>query len=241
MIDKDFIEKIEEMAEVKIIDVNGKKYSTGRLSLVSHDPRPDTIELCTLTGLVNYLNDGIDGLDKSKLFIHVKNYNEVFLLDNFSGDYAKRTVYVLVKLDPEMKSFSFGTWFDQETFIINLQSQFVQNDDLTNVLRLVGNMKAEKVVNHNDNGVTQTVAAKKGITLSEYEDVPNPVFLKPFRTFREIEQPESAFIFRVRDSREGIPPACALFEADGSEWRIEAIERIKNWLLENIKDVQIIA
>ena len=46
--------------------------------------------------------------------------------------------------------------------------------------------------------------------------VPNPVTLRPFRTFIEVEQPESKFIFRMREGGR-----CAIFEADGAHgsWR----------------------
>ena len=53
------------------------------------------------------------------------------------------------------------------------------------------------------------------------------VTLKPFRTFREIEQPESEFILRYQN-RNGIE--AALFEGDGGCWKLDAILRIKEWL-----------
>lgn len=59
------------------------------------------------------------------------------------------------------------------------------------------------------------------------EAVPNPVYLKPFRTFTEITQPESAFVLRMRESG-GIQ--VALFEADGGAWKNEAILAIKDYL-----------
>ena len=55
--------------------------------------------------------------------------------------------------------------------------------------------------------------------------VPNPVALVPFRTFIEVEQPESKFVFRVKDG-----PQMGLFEADGGEWRLAAMLRIKEYL-----------
>ena len=49
--------------------------------------------------------------------------------------------------------------------------------------------------------------------------------LAPFRTFSEIEQPESSFVLRVNDrGRVG------LFEADGGAWRNTAMLRIKEYL-----------
>lgn len=58
--------------------------------------------------------------------------------------------------------------------------------------------------------------------------VPNPVTLAPYRTFVEVKQPESKFVFRMRKSEEG--PQAALFEADGGAWKIEAMQRVKEFL-----------
>jgi hypothetical protein len=63
--------------------------------------------------------------------------------------------------------------------------------------------------------------------------------LRPYRTFREFEQPESPFIFRLRNT-EGMPE-CALFDASGAAWKTTAVESIRKWLTENIKDIPVIA
>ena len=58
--------------------------------------------------------------------------------------------------------------------------------------------------------------------------VPNPVRLRPYRTFGEIEQPESAYVFRIKDSERG--PAFKLVEADGGLWKNDAMKRIKEYM-----------
>jgi hypothetical protein len=58
----------------------------------------------------------------------------------------------------------------------------------------------------------------------------------------EIKQPASSFVFRMHSGRgTGSPPTCALFEADGRMWRLEAIKSIKAWLAEKIPGIKIIA
>ena len=64
--------------------------------------------------------------------------------------------------------------------------------------------------------------------------MPNPVRLKPFRTFLEINQPESDFIFRMREGR-GVE--CAIYEADGGAWQIEAMQRIKVYIQNALNDM----
>ena len=56
--------------------------------------------------------------------------------------------------------------------------------------------------------------------------VPNPVCLAPYRTFQEIAQPYSNFVFRMADKQ---VPAFSLIEAEGGVWKNEAVDRIKKY------------
>lgn len=58
------------------------------------------------------------------------------------------------------------------------------------------------------------------------------VMLRPFRTFLEVEQPESEFLLRV-DLDEGI----GFFEADGGIWKLEAKKNIADYFLKNMGDL----
>ena len=64
--------------------------------------------------------------------------------------------------------------------------------------------------------------------------MPNPAVLKPYRTFVEVEQPESKFVFRMQTG-----PEMALFEADGGAWRIQAMKNIKEYLEKELKAFEI--
>ena len=82
-----------------------------------------------------------------------------------------------------------------------------------------------------DNGFAQEVAAKRGTgSLVEKVNVPNPVTLKPYRTFLEVDQPESSFVFRLSSGAENKPPLCALFDASGGALKLDAVLKIKEWL-----------
>ncbi len=118
---------------------------------------------------------------------------------------------------------------------------FVVNDDRERVLKLVGNIKEENVRQTGDDGVTQSVTARSGIARVEDVPVPNPVTLMPYRTFREVSQPTSDFILRLRSGRNGDMPTCALFEADGGAWKLRAIQSIAAYLQENTEGITIIA
>lgn len=77
--------------------------------------------------------------------------------------------------------------------------------------------------------MTQKASVKTGIASKSDAIVPNPVVLRPFRTFVEVEQPKSDFIFRMKqDKYDGI--TCAIFEADGGAWKNAAMANIKAYL-----------
>lgn len=102
----------------------------------------------------------------------------------------------------------------------------------TYLLDLLGRMTDEKSVSTNDNGVTQTVEARQGVALNALVEVKPRVLLRPFRTFLEVEQPESEFLLRVHPE-EGI----GFFEADGGIWKLEAKKNIADYFNTNLADL----
>ncbi|VTS32597.1 phage protein [Streptococcus pseudoporcinus] len=77
----------------------------------------------------------------------------------------------------------------------------------------------------------KTATIKQGVASLVKAKAPNPVTLRPYRTFAEVEQPASQFIFRINQRAE-----MALFEADGGKWRLDAINNIANFLKEELAD-----
>jgi hypothetical protein len=95
---------------------------------------------------------------------------------------------------------------------------------------LFQNALEKETVKQVDSGITQEVTVQRGAAFKESVEVKARVALKPFRTFRELDQPASDFIFRVKDGAQ-----LALFEADGGAWKISAIGLISEWLRNRIK------
>ena len=92
-----------------------------------------------------------------------------------------------------------------------------------------------------DDGVAQEVSTSRGVHVLSASRVPNPVFLKPFRTFLEVEQPESGFVLRMKPGGPGQEkPQIALFECDGGRWEVQAVESIAAWLTEQVPGVAVI-
>ena len=88
------------------------------------------------------------------------------------------------------------------------------------------NQRSGSSVETSDDGITQKVTTEKGMSLNS-SIMSTPIReLAPFRTFNEVRQPKSEFLFRIRDNQ------FALFEADGGAWQKEAKENIREFFME---------
>ena len=133
-----------------------------------------------------------------------------------------------------LPSFGFNQFMGQESFCINLQTKFIQNEDRDLLLKFAGTVETGTVAQYGDDGVSQKATIKTGLASKGEAIIPNPVRLKPYRTFLEVDQPASDFIFRMR---EGHGVECAIFEADGGAWQIGAMQKIKVYLQEELEDM----
>ncbi len=236
---KEAIDRILQLGKIEQFTIDGREYTSKNI-LPVYDPFVENIDVNTLTGFVNYILESKD-FNKDEVMIHIVDHATVRLFSSLTGNFKQREIYLTVGAEMYKNNFNFGNYYDVERFIISLQSSFDTTYDRTQILKIVGNLTTENVQNYNDDGVTQQVTAKIGIARVDDIEVPNPVKLKPYRTFREIEQPESEFVFRLKSGGDGIKPSCALFEADGSGWMLTAIQSIRTFLNDNVKDIPIIA
>ena len=234
---KEAINRILELAAIQKLTFGGRDYTSKALMPV-HDPSPVQLGIDTLTGLIYYLDADIDLLGPpAGLMIHVVDFQTVRLLSALDGIWATRKHYIEASAAP--LKFNFDNFYNVESFNIALQSMFVQDESTEAILKIVGNLKDGTVNTFSDDGVSQTVNAKSGVSRVVEMPVPNPVTLRPYRTFMEIEQPASKFVFRMRSGAES--PTCALFEADGGRWKNDAAFAIKEWLTGKVKGIPIIA
>lgn len=236
MISDAAVKAIQDSVETKEILISGESYTTREVFIPPDDPLPDVLTLHTLTGLVDFINVKASiGVEA----IHVLSCTEVRVIGSIEGRTRKRPVYVRAVVAGSSK-FRFDQYLPAEDFVIGLQSGFVDSDGRKQVLSLAGNLRDEAVQQVGDDGVTQTVTVRKGVSLAQAAVVPNPVFLAPYRTFGEIEQPESPFIFRVK-RKDGELPQVALFETADRGWELKAIKLIRQFLQDAMPDVPIIA
>ena len=216
---RDAFEYIVSLGNTRKEIIDGQVFTTQKMHLV-HESTATSIHVRSLSGLVEYLQSDFDTEDP--LMIHVISPTEVVVFDTLNRDFNRNE---LIKATAMIPSISFDRWYEAEDFNIKLQSVFVKNDDRDVMLKVVGNIKEEAVNTVGDDGVSQSVVAKTGVASVGNVLVPNPVLLKPYRTFVEVDQPASDFIFRMKSG-----PSCALFEADGGAWKVQAMKNIKDYL-----------
>ena len=194
----------------------------------------------TLSGMVEYVKSKFDAHSYA-VCAHVAGPEDVWLESGLFGEFRQRETFVHVHRF-ETKGFPYGNFVDIERFVVEMQSRFVQDAVVAQVLKAVGNIRESSVKTVQDDGVSQQVTAAVGVARVENIVVPNPIELRPFRTFQEIEQPASLFVLRVRAGGEGGLPTVALFEVEDSCWKVEAVKGIKLFLEENLgKDFPIFA
>lgn len=220
-------------------EYNGMLLSDKQMFEVTPQPKPikalnpDKIEIHTLSGLVELLKAD-ECRDKPMMYVLVESPSEVSVVTDPRTDATRATLFTADAILPKIIYESF---IDQEAMIVMLRSRFVQTEDTVALISLIGSIKEKTVKQTNDDGISQSVVAKTGIGTVNNVSV-NPIQrLRPFRTFVEVEQPESEFLFRLQAGKqEGAGPTMAIFEADGGAWRNTATKTVAEYLTEKLSE-----
>ena len=239
---KEALEYIVKQAKPNEIEHEGELYADKPLYRVHQQVAADTIHMNTLTSLIDYLRDNSDRILEEKAVIQVASPTCVKLFTQKSTDKdLENKEYVTVNAN--IPEFCFGQWYGNEEFTIHVMSKFMTTsaeegfDDKAAVLQFAGTVQAGTITDYGDHGVSLSATVKTGILEIDQKLVPSIVKLCPYRTFMEVEQPNSQFIFRMKSGGyDGI--SCALFEADGGAWRNEAMQNIKCYLVSELEKIE---
>ena len=226
---KQFAQFLSEMKETKIFDVDGKQF-TNDLDLkeiIPHVDRPFPMEVHSLDAICKLVRAEIKR-NVCPLFVCAEAYNKVAVHSTYRDDYTRDTVYVAVADAPGLH---LG-WKSQQEMIIALQSLVIPTESSAELLNMLKSMTDESSVTSRDNGVTQEVTVKSGVSLAKTVQVKPRVKLTPFRTFLEISQPESEYLVRVDKGNQ-----IGLFEADGGIWKLEAKKSIAMYFERELADL----
>ena len=223
------IEKILSLAEPHTIFAGDYEYTDKHLTLIE-PPHISKLTFRTLKGFADVIRNEKDNF--SELTVAVgENYAYAFT-DFAEADKERDFPY---RAEAETPQIEFGRYMPYENMMIALKSKFVPTDELNELVKLLGTITEENRTAISDDGFTQSVNVKQGIALIGSKAVNPIVKLKPFRTFVEVEQPESEFLIRLRQGGEA-----ALFEADGGAWKLEARHNIAECLRKLLSDTDIL-
>lgn len=224
------------MKKPEILAIDGQTYSDKELHRIKHNPMAQHIEMSTLTSLVDYIRT-MSHEFRGRMILHIQSPLCVKLYSELDEERGREC---LVHVNAKLPSFDYGRFIGHEEFCIGLQSKFLDKDDRALLLKFAGTVEAGTVAQYGDDGVTQRATIKTGIASKGDAIVPSPCTLRPYRTFLEVEQPASQFVFRMKGDS---CITCALFEADGGAWKMGAMENIRTYLensLDGVSDIIII-
>lgn len=224
---KEALEYIVSLKENKTYTINGETYSDTSLHRIAPVvPRPENINVTSLNSIVALVRAEIGAARAVPLFIRIDGPTGVTVFTSYDEQMQRDFIYKAACDVPGIKT----GYMDYESFIIALRSKFIPNEDVNYLLDLLSRINKENGVTTSDNGITQTVEARSGISLKQTVAIKPRVTLAPYRTFLEVEQPFSEFILRLNEESE-----IGLFEADGGMWKLSAKKNIADYFAEALK------
>lgn len=227
------VEQGKKLSPVERLKFEDREYTRQEIKPVQAPVRT-ALKVSTLRALVDlcqgkFGESAFEGFDPNKHVVHVVDHEQVQVVSAQSDIWARREILIDCNLT-RTEAFPFGTFLNQDQFIIKLLSCCFHSTDRDYLAKLAGNAMAEKMGQSQDDGVSQTLTTKHGAHMVDQETIKNLIGLRFYRTFREIAQPETRCLVRLKQAAENVIPQFALFEADGGAWKLEAIESIARHL-----------
>lgn len=212
---------------INLVQINGETYSNRDLRLVRHTDSAEKIVFSDLSSIVSMIKQE-KGNFNLPLYINIESATCVSVFSSMDKHKDREEPYSAMCRNSK---FSFGREYNYEDFVIALRSQFVQNEDTSELLTLLKKITNNNTVETEDDGITQKITAQQGATLNNVVKSAPIRKLSPFRTFNEVEQPTSEFLFRVKDGGRFI-----LYEADGGAWELKAKKNISTFFTEELAE-----
>lgn len=229
---KEFIRHIQETTRPQVTTLGSNTFAISAdgdfkeiRPIIDH---PQTLPLHSLDALVKLVRTEAANLEQ--LYITIPNHLSVrcFGHSNPEGRWHRQTYYEVKATDVPGWEEKVQMSFDEMQ--IALRTRFQQTQDMPYVQKLLSEISTGAKVTFNDNGVATTIVTKKGIDLQSNETIRPIVTLRPYRTFQEVDQPESIFLIRINER--GI----TFVEADGGMWKLKARETVKEFLEKELEN-----
>lgn len=235
---RDLCEYVEELVngqvDPEIIEHEGVDYiKTAHGYEQLNKPKTRKIEVNSLDGLIklikNHKKDASDVFGVYTPLIVRADFNCIEVMGALNTDKSRNYLF---EANPMIPRLNIGYDMSVEEMIILLSTSFIMTENTEKFIESLSSLRVVEEVEFNDDGVGQTVTAKKGASMNAKFQVQPIVKLKPIRTYAEIDQVESKFLFRVNKNG-----SVCLREADGGQWMYETQKRIVAYLEDNLKEL----
>lgn len=214
--------------ETEVKEINGETYVDGERLL------PDYVSKMSLNNLnatIDFLHATCRDGDFEYPLIVSCTHNDISVYSSLDK-YKNRDN--ILSVSPVTPSIYFNRYMDLEEFIIQLQTCFVNTLNKQRLIELVSSFVESEKLEVADNGISQTVTVEKGAAVKSKNAVEvNPfVRLAAYRTYVEVEQPETIYLLRVQQGNR-----IALYEADGGKWKLDAQRNVSEYLRNGLADL----
>lgn len=241
---------IKRYSAPNIENIDGVEWSDKDLKRIRNIKTMEKVNFFTLSSLVEYLKSEVDVPNDfvHHIFINVASPEHVSVYSEANeGNYYSRTV--IADVNAMLPVVKIGQWVSQTEFCIMMRANFIDSKDGNGMVlpdtdkeALIGvasNIVSGSIAEYEDTGISQKATLKTGIQESEDKLLPEKVVLRPYRTFLEVDQPKSEFLFRAQDDKySGVQ--LSLHEADGGRWKLDAMAAVKEYLGNELKGLEYI-
>jgi hypothetical protein len=237
---KEAIEKIVDLAYPLIYKTTDEHtyacYQDKPVELRPEIDKPQLLKLNSLDALIKLIRAGdmdyeLDGITTTRLFMSVSDHNHVVVFTEIKRELRNDRLPLYLATATDVPGWESETRLPFDQAAVALMTRFQENEDQKYALRLLSQITTGAKITYADNGIATTIVTAKGVGLSENTTIRPLVKLRPYRTFQEVEQPEGIFLIRI-DER-GI----TFTEADGGMWKLTARKTVKEYLENELKDV----
>lgn len=238
MDDRDTLELILEEARPVILkkeDVQARTYSSKPLHVTTIPPI-ESIEIHSLHGLVEYANKLTGVLAaESELIMRVQSPEVVTLSTLERDEIGRSEVWAIARPGYDVLFYSQmeGKRLSQGEMFTALKTLIEASNDQRKLIEMIGRITSVQEVSGEVGVSAQAVTMKSSVSVT-HDVIQDIVVLRPFRTFSEIEQPTSRYLFRMVPVKDGIPD-CIIREIRDGQWRMEAMKSIISYLRSSLE------
>jgi hypothetical protein len=227
---REAIDRVLELGDPDLITVGERTWRKGGYQEIVA-PLAEGLTFYSLDAFVKFTAIAEEQRSEGMMII-VVDPQHVELVSELNREKKRETYAVACPLIDS--KFAADSWMPQDVFVTEVQAHFLNTDDRGKLLKIAGNLRKGQTAVLEDDGVTQKVTTARGVVAQEMTEVPNPVILRQWETFSEIDPPERQYIVRVRGGSEERRLELALFKVPNPTASRDTCAAIAGWLREHV-------